>query len=48
MTYSRTNDLQLPEAFLECALLRGLGVFSLYGARGEALWQEMVLGHSKG
>ena len=28
--------------FIEYAILRGLGALSLYGARGEALWQEMV------
>ena len=34
--------------FIEYAILRGLVILPLYGARGEALWQNMVLGHSKG
>ena len=33
--------------FIEYALLRG-SEGTLCGARGEALWQEMVLGHFKG
>ena len=28
--------------FIEYAILRGLVVLPLYGARGEALWQKMV------
>ena len=35
--------------FIEYTLPEGLGVLlPVYGARGEALWQKMVLGHFKG
>ena len=33
---------------MEYALLRGLGVLSLDGARGEALWRKMVFEHFTG
>ena len=39
----------IPEAFYRvCTIERVLGYSTLYGARGEALWQKMVSGHSKG
>ena len=38
----------VPEAFYRMRILEGVwGYSSLYGARGEALWQKMVLGHFK-
>ena len=50
--FSLKNISGIPGAllrhFIEYAILRGLVVLPLYGARGEALWQKMVLGHSKG
>ena len=39
----------VPEAFYTVRTLEGVwGYSSLYGARGEALWQKVVLGHFKG
>ena len=40
---------QVPESFYRvCTLDGGLEYYPLYGVRGEALWQKMILGHSKG
>ena len=54
VTYDRHQQLLFPlkiyrvypgallSIFIEYAILRGLVVLPLYGARGEALWQKMV------
>ena len=34
--------------FIEYALLKGSGVLTPVWGQGEAMWQKMVVGHSKG
>ena len=47
-TFPTSPDRRVPEAFYKVHTLeRVWGYYPLYGARCEALWQKMVLGHFK-